>query len=305
MKRLLTTLVLLFGVVSVSALPALAQDGARPPLGQGPAATRDARIAELVRKLGDPTFDVREAAQRELIAIGGPALKALDEATRSADPEVASRATEAISRIRQGGREPRPEEPRDEPDPSLPPDMPPMPDMRDMFKELEGQLPAEFGEMLKELFQGRLPGQDEQGQPEERRPGQPRVRVWNWSSEPRPNTPPASFDRALGAEVAPASPALRAQLGISDDEGLVINQLDPEGRLAKAGVQQYDVIVGVDGRSVRSARDLRPLVQGGAKVELYRRAQTQTIDVPAPGKAPTPAPTPTPTPPSGNGERSF
>lgn len=302
MKRLVTTLVL-FGAVSL--FPAQAQDGGRPPQGQSPAAARDARIAELVRKLGDPSFDAREAAQRELIAIGGPALKALDEATRSADPEVASRATEAISRIRAGGREPQPEQPQvEERDPGLPPDMPPMPDMRDMFKELEGQLPAEFGEMLKELFQGRLPGQDEQGEPEERRPGQPRVRVWNWSSEPRPNQSPGSFDRALGAEVAPASPALRAQLGISGDEGLVINQLDPEGRAAKAGVQLYDVIVGVDGRSVRSARDLRPLVQGGGKVELYRRAQSQTIEVPAPAQA-KPAPAPTPTPPSGNGERSF
>lgn len=299
MKRILTSLVL-FG--AVSAVPVLAQEGAKPP--QGQAATREARIAELVRKLGDPSFDVREAAQRELIAIGGPALKALDEATRSADPEVASRATEAISRIRQGGGSRPPEERQPERDPALPPDMPPMPDMRDMFKELEGQLPAEFGELLKDLFSGRLPGEDEQGAPEERRPGQPRVRVWQWSNEPRPNATPGSFDRALGVEVVPAHPALRAQLGLPDNEGLVINQLDPEGRAAKAGVQLYDVIVGVDGRSVRSPRDLRPLVQGGAKVELYRRAQTQTIDVPPPGQA-KPAPAPTPTPPSGNGERSF
>lgn len=299
MKRFLSTLVLFSGLISAS--PVLAQDGA-PPLGQG--AARDARIAELVGKLGDPSFDVREAAQRELIAMGAPALKALDAATRSADPEVASRATEAIARIRQGGREPRPEpQPRDARDPSLPPDLPPMPDLGDMFKDLEGQLPAEFGEMLKELFRGRLPGQDEQGEPEERRPGQPRVRVWNWSSEPRPNTPSGGFDRALGAELAPASAALRAQLGIPGDEGVVINRLDPEGRAAKAGVQLYDVIVGLDGRSVRSARDLRPLVQAGGKVELYRRAQTQTIDVPGPQARPAPAPTPTP--PSGSGERSF
>lgn len=319
MKSVIASLAL---IVAIGA-PAVAQDGQQKPPQKpqnqaAPAGSREARIAELIKKLGDPQFDVREAAQRELEAIGAPAAKALDEATRSADPEVASRATEALARIREGrGQRPSDEPPQDlseEPplrDPRLPPEMP---DMREMMKELQEQmkdlqqtLPPEFSEMFKDLFQGRLPGQPgEEEQGAEPRPGQPRVRVWTWNNQqPLPQRRRGSpFEQGLGLELGPATPALRAQLGIAGDEGVVVNQLDPEGRAAKAGLQTFDVIVGVDGRSVRSPRDLAPLLQAGGKVELYRRAKLETVEVPAPGPAPAPAPTPAPAP-GGSGERSF
>lgn len=299
MKHVVAGLALVGALSSFSG--ALAQERGQQPT----TTTREAKIAELVRKLGDPDFETREAAQRDLVALGAPALPALEQAKKSPDPEVASRATEAIARIRGGRAEAPPPGPETRgPDPMRNPEMPPLPDMSEVFKEFEEQLPREFGDMLRELFRGRLPGQDEQEDPvEERRPGQPRVRVWQWSNEGRPG-PASPFDRALGAQVGPAGAALRAQLGLPDDEGLVINQLDPQGRAARAGIRLHDVIVGVDGRSVRSPRDLQPLLKGAAKVELYRRAQLQTVDVPAPEAAPAPAPAPTPAP-RNKDERSF
>ncbi|MCO5171017.1 MAG: PDZ domain-containing protein [Planctomycetes bacterium] len=307
-RHVITCAALLLGAVTlpVGAPVARAQD--RPAQG---AAERDARIAQLVRQLGDPSFEAREAAQRELIAIGAPALRALEAATKSEDPEVASRATEAVARIRQGRTAERsgPSGPQVEerrPDPRRAPEMPPLPSVGDIFKELEDQLPPEFGELFKDLFRGRLPGQDERDGVEERRPGQPRVRVWTFPQQEDRPTPGTPFDRALGAQVGPAGAALRAQLDLPDGEGLVVNQLDPEGRAAKAGIQLYDVIVGVDGRSVRTPRDLQPLLRAGAKVELYRKAQLQKLDVPAPQAAP--APPATPAPPQrapSSGERSF
>jgi hypothetical protein len=287
-RSMVLSLSLLLGPL---ALPAAAQQ-------TQPAQTRDARIAELIQKLSDEKFDTREAAQRELVAIGAPALRALEEASRSPDADLAARATEAISQIRGGrgqapaapeSREPRPQ------DLEAPPL--PVPDMRDVFREL----PPEFQQMqkmLEEMLRGQLPDQDEQPTPD----GQPRVRVWQWSNGPRPQA--QGIDRALGLELAPATPALRAQLGIEGAEGVVVNDLDPSSVAAQAGLQRYDVIVGVDGRSVRSARDLQVMLKKATRVELYRRAQQQALEVPA---LQAPAPTPPAPAPRGNGssERSF
>lgn len=51
-----------------------------------------ARLAALIERLGAPEFDDREAASRELAAIGGAAYEALALAGASPDPEIASRS---------------------------------------------------------------------------------------------------------------------------------------------------------------------------------------------------------------------
>jgi hypothetical protein len=51
------------------------------------------RVAALIRQLGDDAFAKREAASKELLAIGVPALAALKKARASDDPEVRRRAT--------------------------------------------------------------------------------------------------------------------------------------------------------------------------------------------------------------------
>jgi hypothetical protein len=58
------------------------------------------RIPDLVKKLGDPEFAVREEAKAELAKIGAPALKALQEALQSPDAEVAESARSLIESIR-------------------------------------------------------------------------------------------------------------------------------------------------------------------------------------------------------------
>lgn len=50
------------------------------------------RAEKLVHELGSPSFREREAAQAELLAIGGPALPAVGRAVTNTDPEVAKRA---------------------------------------------------------------------------------------------------------------------------------------------------------------------------------------------------------------------
>ena len=57
----------------------------------------DAKIAKLIEQLGDADFDKREAAQKELKKIGEPARTALTKALKNDDPEIAYRASQALT----------------------------------------------------------------------------------------------------------------------------------------------------------------------------------------------------------------
>lgn len=58
-----------------------------------------ATIDRLITRLDADEFDAREAATRELIAIGEPAIEALRKAAQSSSPEVQVRAKRAIAEI--------------------------------------------------------------------------------------------------------------------------------------------------------------------------------------------------------------
>src|SRR2546425_327515 len=59
------------------------------------------KIDEAVERLGHKSFQERENAMKELIAIGGAAHLALHKAAKSKDAEVAQRANKALEQIRQ------------------------------------------------------------------------------------------------------------------------------------------------------------------------------------------------------------
>jgi HEAT repeat protein len=64
----------------------------------GSEATR-ARVRELIKQLGDDSFDVREKASEELVTLGRPALPALSVALKDRDAEVARRAADCVRLI--------------------------------------------------------------------------------------------------------------------------------------------------------------------------------------------------------------
>jgi len=62
------------------------------------------KIARLIEQLGDAEHAKREAAQKELIEIGKPAIEALEAATKHDDPEIATRAKAALAEVKDRGR---------------------------------------------------------------------------------------------------------------------------------------------------------------------------------------------------------
>lgn len=91
MHRVLLALLLTTLLVASACPAALANQS---PTGETkrPSDGNDKEIAEAIRKLGDPSFQVREEAQRALLNVGHAAEKPLKEATNSTDAEVATRA---------------------------------------------------------------------------------------------------------------------------------------------------------------------------------------------------------------------
>jgi hypothetical protein len=64
-----------------------------------------AKLAALIRQLGDDNFAVRAKATRALLAIGRPALPSLRKAQNDEDPEIASRARTCVEKLEQGGED--------------------------------------------------------------------------------------------------------------------------------------------------------------------------------------------------------
>lgn len=62
-------------------------------------ASQAERVAGLIRQLGHDDFAVRDAAGKELEAIGEPALEALRKSTADADPEVQMRAAQIVQAV--------------------------------------------------------------------------------------------------------------------------------------------------------------------------------------------------------------
>jgi serine protease Do len=70
---------------------------------------------------------------------------------------------------------------------------------------------------------------------------------------------------ALGVSVAPLTPELAARAGIAKDvRGLMVQDVDPNGRAADAGIRAGDVIVEANRKAVDNVDDLRAAVRGAS-----------------------------------------
>lgn len=72
----------------------------RPPAPEAPPPASDEKtIRDLIGRLGDDDYNVREEASDALLRIGSPALPLLREAVKSGDPEIRSRAQGLVEQI--------------------------------------------------------------------------------------------------------------------------------------------------------------------------------------------------------------
>jgi S1-C subfamily serine protease len=64
----------------------------------------------------------------------------------------------------------------------------------------------------------------------------------------------------LGVAPVTITPAIRAQLGLSVDKGVILDTVSPNSPAARAGLQQGDVIVAADGKPVADESALRQAI---------------------------------------------
>jgi membrane-associated protease RseP (regulator of RpoE activity) len=78
----------------------------------------------------------------------------------------------------------------------------------------------------------------------------------------RPVAPKATpSDYWIGVTVTPIEPVLRAQLGLSENKGVIVNQVFADSPAAKAGISLHDIIVSVEGNPITEPSQLAQAVQ--------------------------------------------
>jgi hypothetical protein len=99
----------------------------------------------------------------------------------------------------------------------------------------------------------------------------------------------ARSDYWLGVYASRPSPALQAQLKLSKDQGLLVEELQPESPAAKAGLQQYDILLKGNDKPLGSLEDLMQLIdrvkEGKLTLDLLRAGKPETVTV-TPAKRP-------------------
>jgi serine protease Do len=79
----------------------------------------------------------------------------------------------------------------------------------------------------------------------------------------RSEEPAADDKAALGLSVAPVTPEVARRQGLARDaHGLLVEDVNPDGRAAEAGIRPGDIIEQVNRQPVGSVEDLRTAVRG-------------------------------------------
>lgn len=105
---------------------------------------------------------------------------------------------------------------------------------------------------------------------------------WGGTDEPTRETP---VEWNLGAEVGLVDEALRRQLDLPDDVGVIVHSVAKDSGADKAGFRQYDIVLNVNGEKVQNKWDFRRMVLDGLKkgdvvVDIIRRGEHMTLRIP-------------------------
>jgi serine protease Do len=106
---------------------------------------------------------------------------------------------------------------------------------------------------------------------------QPQVRITMGPVQPEP---PAFW---IGISVSPLEPALRSQLKLPQNRGLLAIEISKDSPAAKSEVKVHDILLSLAGKQLESQEKLVELVQSNGEksiqLELIREGKAQTIDV--------------------------
>ena len=90
-------------------------------------------------------------------------------------------------------------------------------------------------------------------------------------------------DHWVGLQCGRMDAALRVQLGLDEDEGVLVEAVVEESPAAKAGVEKYDVLIKAGDRKVTKVQDLIDEVdkvkEGKLSVELIRKGKKKTVEL--------------------------
>jgi hypothetical protein len=89
----------------------------------------------------------------------------------------------------------------------------------------------------------------------------------------------------IGLMGGPVTDELRAHLELPEDQGILVREVVPESPAAKAGVQQYDILLRAGDSQLSGMRDLVDHVakagesESAIKLDLIRRGRQETTEV--------------------------
>jgi hypothetical protein len=116
-------------------------------------------------------------------------------------------------------------------------------------------------------------------------------------ADPSQMQPPAPVSEYwIGVQCGEIMPALRYHLNLDEQAGILVEQIVPESPAAKAGVEQYDVILAVNGKPVREIADIIKTVEeikdGELMMSVIRKGGPMELKI-TPEKRPDSAKMPT------------
>lgn len=94
----------------------------------------------------------------------------------------------------------------------------------------------------------------------------------------------------LGIGCGPVGDELRAQLNLPENQGIMVHSVSPESPAAAAGIEKYDVLLGVGDKPLESVADLSHAVadakdENALEINLVRHGEKMTVAV-TPAKRP-------------------